>query len=188
MKTKSPALCCALLVSAASLCTALSAETVNAAATPSVERRADMPKDMKLSHGDRTFFEKAARGGMKEVAVSQSALPNLVNPEVKNFAQMMVTDHSAANTELMALASEKGVMLPATDKRDMKIEEKWSKKVKNADEEYIEEMVSDHKDTVSLFEKAAKSTDAEVAAFAQKLLPTLQHHLTVAKGLKKAVD
>jgi putative membrane protein len=189
MKTKSLALRCALLVSAASLCTALSAETTaptNAATTPSgtMERRADMPK---LSHSDRSFFEKAAKGGMKEVTVSQTAMANLTNPQVKQFAQMMVTDHSSANTELTALASAKGVMLPASEKMDAKLEQKWSKKVKNADEEYMEEMVSDHKDTVELFEKASKSQDSEVAAFAQKMLPTLQHHLSMAQDLKKTV-
>lgn len=187
MKTKSPALCCALLVSAASFCTALSAQSTapsNAATAPTVERRST---DVKLHHGDRSFFDKAAKSGMKEVAVSQAALPNLTNPQVKNFAQMMVTDHSGANTELMALASAKGVMLPATEKKDEKLTEKWTKKVKNADEEYMEEMVSDHKDAVDLFEKAAKSEDHEIAAFAQKTLPTLQHHLTMAQDLKKAV-
>jgi putative membrane protein len=189
MKTKSLALRCALLVSAVSLCTALSAETTaptNAATTPSgtMDRRADMPK---LSHSDHAFFEKAAKSGMKEVTVSQTAMANLMNPQVKSFAQMMVTDHSSGNTELMALAASKGVMLPASDKADTKLEQKWSKKVKNADEEYMEEMVSDHKETVELFEKASKSQDSEVAAFAQKMLPTLQHHLSMAQDLKKTV-
>jgi putative membrane protein len=149
-----------------------------------MDRRADMPK---LSHSDHTFFEKAAKAGMKEVTVSQTAMANLTNPQVKNFAQMMVTDHSSGNSELMALASSKGVMLPATDKANSKLEQKWTKKMKNADEEYMEEMVSDHKDTVELFEKASKSSDSEVAAFAQKMLPTLQHHLSMAQDLKKTV-
>jgi putative membrane protein len=194
MKTKSPALCCALLVSAVTFCSALSAQSSSSAtgsstgsttSTTSAERRS--ATDVKLSHGDRSFFEKAAKSGMKEVAVSQAALPNLTNPQVKNFAQMMVADHSGANTELMSLASTKGVLLPDTDKKDMKLTDKWSKKVKDADEEYMEEMVSDHKDAVDLFEKASKSDDAAIAAFAQKTLPTLQHHLTMAQDLKKQV-
>ncbi len=36
-------------------------------------------------------------------------------------------------------------------------------------------------------EKAAKSDDADISAFAQKTLPTLQHHLTAAKDLKKSL-
>ena len=57
----------------------------------------------------------------------------------------------------------------------------------NVDKKYIHEMVEDHEDTVKLFEKASKSEDADVAAFAQKTLPTLQHHLQMAKDLKKSL-
>jgi hypothetical protein len=39
---------------------------------------------------------------------------------------------------------------------------------------------------VKLFEKAAKSNDSDIAAFAQKMLPTLQHHLAVAEDLPKS--
>jgi len=143
--------------------------------------------DVKLSHSDRSFFEKAAKSGMKEVTVSQAAMDRLTNPQVKQFAQMMVTDHSGANTELTTLASAKGVMLPVKESKELKLEEKWSKKTKGVDEDYMEEMVSDHKDAVDLFEKAAKSDDAEIAAFARKTLPTLQQHLTMAKDLLKTV-
>lgn len=138
--------------------------------------------DSKLKHSDRAFFEKAAKAGMKEVEVSQGTLDHLANPQVKSFAQMMVTDHSTANTELLALAARKGVTLPA---KEMKYEEKWSKKTKDVDEDYMKEMVDDHEDAVKLFEKAAKSDDPEIAAFAQKTLPTLEHHLTMARDLRK---
>jgi putative membrane protein len=106
---------------------------------------------------------------------------------VKQFAQMMVSDHGSANSELMALAAAKGVTLDVKDAKDMKLEEKWSKKTKGVDEDYMEEMISDHKDAVDLFEKAAKSDDADIAAFARKTLPTLQAHLSQAKDLKKLV-
>lgn len=135
-----------------------------------------------LSHSDKAFFEKAAKSGMKEVAVSQAAMTNLTSPGLKDFAQMMVTDHSKANMELKALADQKGVTLPA---EDPKISEKWGKNRKDADDEYIAEMVDDHKAAVDLFEKASKSKDADIAAFAQKTLPTLRHHLEMAKSQKK---
>ena len=124
---------------------------------------------------------------MKEVSVSQATLDRLMNPQAKAFAQMMVTDHSKANSELMALAAKKGVTLPAKDD-SAKLMEKWSKKTNEVDEDYIEEMVDDHQEAVELFEKASRSEDAEIAAFARKTLPTLQHHLTMAKDLKKALD
>lgn len=191
------ALRCALLVSAVSLCTALSAQSSTNATSSTrtsdstaAERRTELATDARaaanLSRSDRNFFEKAAKSGMKEVAVSRSTLDRLVNPQVKHFAQMMVDDHSKANAELMALAQKKGVTLPPKD--DMKLMEKWSKKTDEVDEDYMEEMVDDHQEAVELFEDASRSEDAEIAAFANKTLPTLRQHLTMAKDLKKAVD
>ncbi|MDB6095055.1 MAG: hypothetical protein JWM32_2617 [Verrucomicrobia bacterium] len=143
-----------------------------------------MADSSKLSHGDRAFFEKAAKSGMKEVAVSQAVTDRLMNAQVKDLAQMMIADHTAANNELSGLAARKGVTLPAGDP---KIAEKWGKKDKGVDKDYLGEMVEDHEDAVKLFEKASKSDDADIAAWAQKTLPALQHHLEMAKTLKKAM-
>src|SRR5688500_4362802 len=70
-----------------------------------------------LSRSDRNFLEKAAKSGMKEIEVSQAVLGRLTNQSVQQFAQMMVTDHSAANAELKTLAAQKGVALTATTDR-----------------------------------------------------------------------
>lgn len=138
-----------------------------------------------LKHGDKNFIEHAAKAGTEEVAVSQAALPHLTNPQAKDFAQMMVSDHTGANQELTALAAQKGVTLPAKQP-DTK---KWDKaKDKDYDQEYIEKMVKDHDDAVDLFTKATKNAaDADVRAFATKTLPTLQAHQAKAKEIKQAL-
>jgi len=201
MNKTTSALSCALFVSAASMTAAFAAESTHDASSakssgaPTREGSGpitgNMPRESTtggaaLKGSDKTFFEKAAVSGMKEVSVSQSVLNNLTNPEVRAFAQMVVSDHSNANAELMMLASSKGVSLPAKD--TAKLSERWSKKTGDLDKDYVEEMVSDHKDAVELFEKASRSHDPEVAAFAQKTLPKLQHHLEMAKGLEKKID
>lgn len=195
MKTITPyALRGAILVSAVSLCTVLSAQPSTPSTrsdTTATERRSELATETRaaanLSRGDRHFFEKAAKSGLKEVAVSRATVDRLTNPQVKQFAQMMVTDHSNANAELMALAEKKGVVLPAKDDH-LKLTEKWSKKTDEVDEDYMEEMVDDHQEAVELFEEASRSKDADIAAFANKTLPTLRQHLTMAKDLKKIVD
>jgi len=156
------------------LCSVLTASTYSYAAS-----------DSSLKHSEQTFVEKAAKSGMEEVAISQIAVARATNPQVKEFAQMMVTDHGGANSELSTLASNKGVTLPM-DKTNT---EKWSARdAKDFDHEYMEKVVSDHKDAVSLFEKEAKNgTDSELRAFAVKTLPTLQAQLDKAKALKDAV-
>lgn len=67
-----------------------------------------------LSSDDRKFIMDAAHGGMLEVQLGRTAVDKATNPDVKQFAQRMVDDHSKANAELAQLASQKGITLPAT--------------------------------------------------------------------------
>jgi putative membrane protein len=134
---------------------------------------------------DRDFFEKAAKASMSEVQISRVAATRTTNPEVKRFAQMMIEDHESATEQLAALASTRGVSLPAKDPHP----DKWEKRdAKNFDKEYLEKMVSDHEDVVKLFEKQSKNgDDPEAVAFARKLLPKMQEHLQHALDLKRTV-
>ena len=146
---------------------------------------ATVAKGSSIKGNDKEFFEKAAKSGDKEIAVSQAVYARLANAGIRTFAEKMVADHTAAGNELKALASKKGVTLPTLDP---KVAQKWSDENDDLDEKYIEEMVSDHKEAVSLFEKATTSSDPEIAAFAKETLPKLQHHLDQAEALEKSVD
>lgn len=183
MKTNSYGLLrgCSAAVLAASLASMLPAQT-DPTPTPTAAAAAESG----LSHSDRSFIKKAAKAGMKEITVSQAVVDHLSNAQAKAFAQQMVTDHTAANNALMALAQQKGVEIPAKD--ESSLTEDWSKKTGDVDRAYVKEMVSDHEEAVKLFEKATQSSDPDVAAFAQKTLPTLQHHLSMAVDLKNAIN
>jgi|SRR5882724_460819 len=139
-----------------------------------------------LKHSDKAFIEKAAKAGTEEVDISRVAAERTLNPQVKAFAQMVIDDHTAANAALGTIASGKGVSLPATD---MEVTNKWSKKSgKDLDEDYVEKMVSAHKEAVELFQKEAdKGVDMDTKNFARDTLPKLQHHLEMAMDLKKTV-
>jgi putative membrane protein len=139
-----------------------------------------------LKHGDRNFIEDAAKAGMAEVAISQIAAEKAMDPQVKEFARMMVNDHGGANTELTTLAGSKNVMLPTKQPNT----DKWTKKKagKDFDEDYMEKMVDEHDNAVEHFEREVKrGDDADVKAFAAKMLPTLQAHHARAKEIKKAL-
>jgi putative membrane protein len=156
---------------------------------PSVPTPVTPDPATQVKHHDRGFLEKAARAGMQEVMISQSVMGTLVNPAVRDLANMMVTDHTALDKDLRALALSKGVVLEDWDaKKNAKLSEKWSEKSGDVDKKYLHQMIEDHEDAVKLFEKAAKSDDADIAAFAQKTLPALMHHLSMAKDLKKSLD
>jgi putative membrane protein len=99
---------------------------------------------------------------------------------VKAFAEKMITDHTAANNELANLAATKGVQLPP---QDPDLFTDWSKKTDDVDKKYVKEMLSDHEDAVKLFKKASESKDPEIAAFAQRTLPVLEHHYMMVQNL-----
>jgi putative membrane protein len=152
-------------------------------ATDSSATHATHPAELK--HGDKRFIEKAAAAGQEEVDISRVAVERTTNAEVKQFAQMMVDDHTRANEELMSLAQARSVELPNKKSEA----EKWSKKdAKDFDRDYVKKMVSDHKDVVDLFRNEAKDgTDPELLEFARKTLPKLEKHYEHATDLKKMV-
>lgn len=142
----------------------------------------------KLGWSDKHFLSKAAKDGTDEVAISRIAAQRATNPEVKAYAQMLVNDHEKLNQQVMALANTENVSLPSDlQKRDDKLESKWQKKESGTDfdKAYLKQMISDHESAISLFGKAAKSDNAEVASLASKALPQLQEHHTRAVELRK---
>jgi putative membrane protein len=51
---------------------------------------------------------------MAEVELGQLATGKASHPEVKEFAQRMVKDHTQANDQLKQIAMQKGVTLPSS--------------------------------------------------------------------------
>jgi putative membrane protein len=68
-----------------------------------------------LASSDKKFIMEATHGGMMEVELGKLGVEKASSPDVKQFAQRMVDDHSKANDELMQLASQKGVTLSHGD-------------------------------------------------------------------------
>lgn len=135
---------------------------------------------------DRDFFTAAAESSLAEVALSNVALQKAQSDAVKRFAQQMVTDHTKANEELAQLASSKGVAIPTAlpEKRQRDVADLNGESASDFDREYMEMMVKDHEKAVKLFRRQSeRGTDADAKAWAAKMLPALQGHLTMARSL-----
>jgi putative membrane protein len=132
------------------------------------------------------FWSNAAAGGMAEVELGKLAAQKAQNPEVKRFAQMMVTDHTKANTELKTLATKKNVTLPTglSSSHQSTLDKLNGLSGAEFDRAYVEAMVEDHEDTVDLMEDNADNSDADVKAFAAKTLPVVKGHLDMIKGIQ----
>jgi putative membrane protein len=166
-------------VALGALCLATTSSALNAYPPLRTGANADAPKAKpaakaasKLSAADKTFMMNAAKGGMMEVEMGKVAAQNSQSADVKKFGNRMVTDHSKANNELMALAKEEGVSLPAA-----KAPGKWK-----SDKDYMNMMVKDHQADLAEFQKEAQSgTDPDLKAFAAKGAKMVSGHLKLAQ-------
>jgi len=131
------------------------------------------------------FVTTAAQDGMTEVELGKVALQKSQNAQVREFAQRMVTDHSKANQELAALAKSKGIEAPKKldAEHNAMVKALDSQESASFDAEYSRHMNLDHTKAISLFEAASKSSDADLAGFAKKTLPTLKEHKEMAARL-----
>jgi putative membrane protein len=139
---------------------------------------------------DAKFATEAANAGLAEVAAGQLASEKATNAKVKDFAKMMVTDHTKANDELMAIAKNKNITLPsAPDDEHQKMKaDLAAKSGADFDKDYVDAMVKGHKKVESLFDDASKNCkDADLKSFAAKTLPVIQHHLAEIEAIQKGM-
>ena len=177
------ALAAALLLSAAGIAACQTSE--KAATTVQSATQAQMTPS--LSTTDATFINTVGAGGIAEVKFGDLARNQATKTAVRAFAAQMVTDHSAANQELVALAEQKQ-MTPPSD-MDLNHKAKYDRLSNTAgtefDRVYIEGQVEDHTAVVNALQnEISNGSDADVKAWAEKTLPVVQHHLEMARQLQ----
>lgn len=138
------------------------------------------------TNSDQDFVSKAAQGNSAEVELGKLVAAKSKNPSVKQFAQMMVKDHTTALNELQELAQTKNLNFNDDLPDDAKaLQTKLSSDTgKQLDKDYMDSMVEDHqKDVQEFTDKSQNSKDSDVKQWAGKTLPTLQKHLEKAQQI-----
>lgn len=166
--------------------------------------------------GDKDFVNKMLADGTAEVELGRMASERAVNPDVKRFAQMMVTDHSKAGADLKQIATMYNVeMTPANEDKHKDLMDRLAKlRGAQFDKEYMKAMVDDHEDAVDSLESRVDSTaslkdkvanpdkadkqvvaeksdnavTASVNAWAAVALPVVRGHLDQAKAINDSLD
>jgi len=136
---------------------------------------------------DIKFADKAAIGGMAEVALGNLALQKTSNQKIKDFANMMVTDHTKANNELMGIAKAKNISLPAAvdAEHQQKMDDLSKLSGADFDKAYVNAMVAGHKSTLTLMRnEAASGKDADLKKFADKTSAVVQMHTEMITRIK----
>jgi putative membrane protein len=138
----------------------------------------------------QSFVNKAAVGGMFEVQSSELALKKSKDADVRQFAEMMVADHSKANNTLKSVAQQEGLTVPT------ELDHKHAntlKELRNAgsqfDAPYIKAQLQGHETTVKLFERYSNAGDNKALRnFAAETLPTLRMHLNRIEQISNRVS
>ena len=146
------------------------------------------PPSKGMTVGDAgQFVAKATMSNMLEIETSRMALERTKLPAIRDFAQTMVADHTKASQELDAILKEANANAPVS-KLDASYQQEVDRLKKadaaRFDREYVAVQVKAHDEAIASFRSYAQSgTDARLKAFAQKMLPDLERHATMAKKL-----
>lgn len=134
------------------------------------------------------FVQNAARSDMYEIQAAMLAQQKSKTSQVKDFAQMMVKDHTMTTQKLMA-ALPAGVSAPAgLDKRRQGLlDDLKNSTAGEFDKRYATQQVAAHQEALTLMQGYAKRGDnAQLKALAGQTVPMIQMHLTLAKALPGA--
>lgn len=146
-----------------------------------------------LAEPGTKFLAEAIRGGLAEVELGKAAAQKASSPEVKQFAERMVTDHTAANEKLMDLAKKYKIETEGTygtqplrpdEQKVAKLREMSGMSGEQFDQAYVRDAVEDHQAAVDLFKSQTKEGKSpDVVDFAKATLPVLEEHLEAARSL-----
>lgn len=143
----------------------------------------DRKEDVQQSQGSAAnFVETAATSNMFEVESSKVALERSRNQAIRDFAQMMINDHSQAQSALKGAVKTAKVdpsLMPSglDAPHRMKLDTLSSASDEDFDEMYVSTMQQGHRDAVNLFSDYAKNGEnAQLKDFAANTLPTLEMH------------
>ncbi len=141
------------------------------------------------SASDQKFVDFAAQTDMTEAHLGQLAQDQASAQAVKDFGQMLVTDHTDDYNKLTAAATKAGATVPkGIDAAHNKMIAPFEKAKGAAfDRRFERDMVAGH--TKAIAEYKREETDgqnADMKAYATAALPVLEKHLQAAKDLEKA--
>jgi putative membrane protein len=147
---------------------------------------ADTAGNPVASTQDAHFVMQASAGGMAEVMMGHLAMQRGQTQAERNFGQMLVTDHTAANQQLMGIAQT--VMLkPAPGPNAMQqsmYQSLQSAPAAQFDMMFNRGMIRAHERTIALFKmEAHDGQNPQLRQFAATSLPVLYKHLRTAEAL-----
>ncbi len=137
---------------------------------------------------DQQFVDFAAQTDMVEANLGQLAANAAAAQPIKDYAQMLVTDHTADYQQLANVAKQANLTVPNAidDEHNKMIAPMYKLKGAAFDKKYETDMVAGHTKALEIYKKeASDAQSSELKSYAQQALTVLQKHLDGAKDLEK---
>lgn len=139
-----------------------------------------------LNAQDRNFMMQAALGNTAEIQAGQLADSTADSSVIKTFAQNLVTAHQAAQNDLKSLGTQVNVnVADSADSNHVMILDSLKALTGRAfDSAFIMNQIQDHNKAISDYQAEINAGNrSAVVKYANKYLPALQMHLTMADSI-----
>lgn len=140
---------------------------------------------------DVLFAQAAAASGLGEVAIGEIGQKKAADPRLQEFSRRVVADHTKVNKDLMSLASQKGIALPADfDARSkFALQSLSGAPAAEFDAAYVKIQMAIHLEAVAAFEAEINhGQDQDIQALAKQALPKIKQHLHTLKPIFKEME
>lgn len=137
------------------------------------------------------FLAQAGSGDQFEIQSSQLALSASQNAAVRNFANLLIADHTRLSQAMAAAAQSAGIQPPAPallpEQQAALDQLRASGAGPNFDMAYRQAQITAHQGALGLMQNYATSGDVpNLKTAAQQAIPTIQMHLAQAQMLNVA--
>jgi putative membrane protein len=138
-----------------------------------------------------SYVAMAAAGDQFEIQSGQIALIKASSPDVRNFAQTLINDHTMTSSKLSAAASASGLGTPvailSADQQQMLNDLQAAPAGFGFDQLFLKDQITAHQMALALHSNYANFGDTlALKAVAASAVPIIQMHLTTAENLMVA--
>ena len=145
---------------------------------------------------DANIMAQITTANTSEIQQGKLAEQKATNPQVKQFARMMVTDHTAMNKQGHEVAKKDSLVTQSGDKaKDMNedatdaTKDLQGKSGADFDKAYMDAQVDAHQKTLDMLNDARKNAkNADVTSLIDAAIPKVQSHLDRAKQIQQSLN
>lgn len=141
-----------------------------------------------LSPADKQFIRMAATTDMTQAHEGQVAEGQASRADVKDCAKTLVQDHTQSYEQLTELAAKTGVSIPTgiDAAKNPQLKQLVRLKGNRFDQQFDKDEIADHQRVLATYKReAAHGQNPELKAYAAKMVPVLEKHLSLAEQCAK---